>query len=132
MQRTLLRNAARFAALTARRSASSHAYAVVRDSVGGSSLAVRKIEVPDAASPGRVRVSWLAAGVNAEDLATAAAPDVASGMEGVARVTHVGDGVKVLKEGDLVVPVKVRTNEQTSCVLLHIATLTHSFIHSFA
>lgn len=82
---------------------------MVADGAVSRAVAAQQINVPDTVSAGQVRVSWLAAGIDPIDFSagTKTAPNGASGTEGVAVVDAVGSGVTTVKEGDVVIPIKV-------------------------
>lgn len=109
----------RRAAPSLRRAASSSPTAYTYTRHGHPSTVMTPSTAPAAAAPSgdQVAVSFLAAGVDAGDVAAVLGVDGAAGKApfprvgghgGVALVTKVGGSVKGLKEGDYVVPAKVR------------------------
>lgn len=109
----------RRAAPSLRRAASSSPTAYTYTRYGHPSTVITPSTTPAAAAPSadQVAVSFLAAGVDAGDVAAVLGVDGGAGKApfprvaghgGVAVVTKVGSSVKGLKEGDYVVPAKVR------------------------
>lgn len=101
------------------RRASTNAYMLRSHGDAASVLSLEKGETPGSARGDDLRVKWLAAGIDNLDLAAVRGESAAAGFapltlpgipgsEGVAVVEQVGPDVSSIKNGDYVIPAKVR------------------------